>query len=136
MTGKNGSADATVNTTELNWSIVSISPVETPAKIQINATTGELSNDAILTDATFYSISVKATDCNGNGLDSAPRSVEFQIGSAAGNRVNAALCQGWQGSAFTGCGESLGVVFSGSRFTPLAVPTSSVSQYSTGTPFL
>jgi len=127
LTGKNGSADATVNTTELNWSIVSISPVETPAKIQINATTGELSNDAILTDATFYSISVKATDCNGNGLDSAPRSVEFQIGSAAGNRVNAALCQGWQGSAFTGCGESLGVVFSGSRFTPLAVPTSSVT---------
>ena len=127
LTGKNGSADATVNTTELNWSIVSISPVETPAKIQINATTGELSNDAILTDATFYSISVKATDCNGNGLDSIPRSVEFQIGSAAGNRVNAALCQGWQGSAFTGCGESLGVVFAGSRFTPLAVPTSSVT---------
>ena len=127
LAGKNGSADATVNTTELNWSIVSISPVENPAKIQINATTGELSNNAILTDATFYSISVKATDCNGNGLDSIPRSVEFQIGSAAGNRVNAALCQGWQGSAFTGCGESLGVVFAESRFTPLAVPTSSVT---------
>jgi len=127
LAGKNGSADATVNTTELNWSIVSISPVENPAKIQINATTGELSNDEVLTDATFYSISVKATDCNGNGLDSIPRSVEFQIGSAAGNRVNAALCQGWQGSAFTGCGESLGVIFAGSRFTPLAVPTSSVT---------
>ena len=127
LAGKNGSADATVNTTELNWSIVSISPVEDPAKIQINATTGELSNDAILTNTAFYSISVKATDCNGNGLDSIPRSVEFQIGSAASNRVNAALCQGWQGSAFTGCNESLGVVFAESRFTPLAVPTSSVT---------
>ena len=125
LTGKNGSADTTVNTTELNWSIVSISPVEDPAKIQINATTGELSNNAILTDATFYSISVKVTDCNGNGLDSITRSVEFQIGSAAGNRVNAALCQGWQGAAFTGCGESLGVVFADSKFTPLSVPSPS-----------
>ena len=127
LTGKNGSADATVNTTELNWSIVSVSPVADASKIEINATTGELSNDEVLTDATFYSISVKATDCNGNGLDSIPRSVEFQIGSAAGNRVNAALCQGWQGPAFTGCSESLGVVFAESRFTPLAVPTSSVT---------
>ena len=127
LAGKNGSADATVNTTELNWSIVSVSPVADASKIEINATTGELSNDEVLTDATFYSISVKATDCNGNGLDSIPRSVEFQIGSAAGNRVNAALCQGWQGSAFTGCSESLGVVFAESRFTPLAVPTSSVT---------
>jgi hypothetical protein len=121
LAGKNGSADATVNTTELNWSIVSVSPVADTSKIEINATTGELSNDEVLTDATFYSISVKATDCNGNGLDSIPRSVEFQIGSAAGNRVNAALCQGWQGLAFTGCSESLGVVFAESRFTPLAV---------------
>jgi len=132
LAGKNGSADATVNTTELNWSIVSISPVETPAKIQINATTGELSNDAILTDATSYDVVVKTTDADGNGLDSLSASVQFQIGSAAGNRINKALCQGWQGSAFTGCGESLGVVFAGYN-TPTSVPTSSVTVFNSGT---
>ena len=132
LAGKNGSADATVNTTELNWSIVSISPVETPAKIQINATTGELSNDAILTDATAYDVTVKTTDADGNGLDSSSASVQFQIGSAAGNRINKALCQGWQGSAFTGCGESLGVVFAGYS-TPTSVPTSSVTVFNSGT---
>jgi hypothetical protein len=132
LAGKNGSADATVNTTELNWSIVSISPVETPAKIQINATTGELSNDAILTDATAYDVTVKTTDADGNGLDSLSASVQFQIGSAAGNRVNKALCQGWQGSAFTGCNESLGVVFAGYS-TPTSVPTSSVTVFNSGT---
>ena len=127
LTGKNGSADATANTTELNWSIVSVSPVNMAGNFAINNSTGELTTTGVLDDATFYSISVKATDCNGNGLDSIPRSVEFQVGSAAGNSVNAALCQGWQGSSFTGCGESLGVVFAESRFTPLAVPTSSVT---------
>jgi hypothetical protein len=126
LTGKNGSADTSVNTTQLNWSIVSISPIEDPVKIQINATTGVLSNDAILSDATFYSVEVKATDVSGNGLDSLTSFVNFQIGSAASNRVNAALCQGWQGSNFTGCGESLGVIFGSSKFSDLAVPTSSV----------
>ena len=126
LTGKNGSADTSVNTTQLNWSIVSISPVEDPVKIQINATSGALSNDAILTDATFYSVVVKATDVSGNGLDSPPASVQFQIGSAASNRVNAALCQGWQGANFTGCGESLGVLF-GANNTPKAIPTTSVT---------
>ena len=131
LTGKNGSADTSVNTTQLNWSIVSISPIEDPVKIQINATTGVLSNDAVLSDATFYSIEVKATDVSGNGLDSPTSFVNFQIGAATSNRVNAALCQGWQGGSLTVCGESLGVLF-GENNRPLAIPTSSVTVFNSG----
>ena len=104
--GRNGSANTTDNTTELSWSIDSISPVESPAKIQINSTTGELSNNAVLTNATFYSVGVKATDANGNGLVSPVKLVQFQIGAATTNRVNKALCQGWKTTNFTGCEQS------------------------------
>ena len=131
LTGKNGSADTSVNTTQLNWSIVSVSPVADTSKIQINAATGELSNNAVLTDATFYSINVKATDVSGNGLDSSPASVQFQIGSATGNKVNRALCDGWIGTSLTGCTDSLGVIFDNNT-TPTSVPTSPVTVFNTG----
>ena len=131
FTGKNGSADSTgtpaVNTTQLNWSIVSVlaSPVLSPAQpnlFSINASTGVLSNSAIMPNDTNYTIGIKATDVSGNGLDSGNVFVNFQIGSAANQRVNFALCQGWQGGSFTGCTDSLGVLF-GSFSNPTTVPT-------------
>jgi len=131
LEGENGSADSTgtpaVNTTQLNWSIVSVlaSPVLSPAQpnlFSIVSGTGVLSNDAIMPSNTNYTIGIKATDVSGNGLDSGNVFVNFQIGSAANQRVNFALCQGWQGGSFTGCTDSLGVLF-GSFSNPTTVPT-------------
>ena len=132
LTGTNGSANAAVNTTELNWSIVSVSPTNMASKFAIGSTNGELTTVGVLDDNLPYNIIVKATDVSGSGLDSPTASVQFQVGSAVTNRVNIALCQGWQGSSFTGCGESLGVIFDNSQFTNLAVPTSSVTVFNSG----
>ena len=131
LTGKNGSADTSVNTTQLNWSIVSVSPVGETSNFAITSGSNVLKKVATLTDATFYSIEVKATDVSGNGLDSPTSFVNFQIGSAASNRVNAALCQGWQGGSLTVCNESLGVLF-GENSSPTAIPTSSVTVFNSG----
>ena len=137
LTGTNGSANITntppvVNTTELNWSIVSVSPTNMASNFAIGSTNGELTTVGVLDDNLPYNIIVKATDVNGSGLDSPTASVQFQVGSASTNRVNIALCQGWQTSSFTGCGESLGVIFDNSQFTNLAVPTSSVTVFNSG----
>ena len=131
LTGKNGSADASVNTTQLNWSIVSVDPFADANRFEITSGTNVLKKIATLTDATFYSVKVKATDVSGNGLDSPTSFVNFQIGSAAGNRVNAALCQGWKGGSLTVCNESLGVIF-GINSSPTAIPTSSVTVFNSG----
>ena len=123
LTGKNGSANAAVNTTELDWYIDSVVPSGEASKFSI--ANGVLENTQALTAGTFYSINIKVTDLSGSGLDSTPVSIQFQIGTAAGNRVNRALCEGWQGPSLTGCGASLGVLF-GAGQTPTSVPTSSV----------
>ena len=123
LTAKNGSANAAVNTTELDWYIDSVSPASEGSKFSI--ANGVLENTQVLSNNIFYSISIKATDLSGNGLDSPPASVQFQTGTAVSNRVNIALCEGWLGGSLTGCGASLGVLF-GAAQTPTSVPTSSV----------
>ena len=105
----NGSANTSVNTQELAWSL---DPSRTDFSIDEN--TGDLTSAEELIDDTLYNVIVKVTDLNGNGSPnelSDTATVTFQVGEP---RVNRALCEGSGGAAFTPvttCGENLQVQF-------------------------
>ena len=105
----NGSANTSVNTQELIWSL---DPSRTDFSIDEN--TGDLTSAEELIDDTLYNVIVKVTDLNGNGSPnelSDTATVTFQVGEP---RVNRALCEGSGGAAFTPvttCGENLQVQF-------------------------
>lgn len=108
LSAVNGSADTTgtpaVNTTELVWSFSG-----TETDFAIGSSTGILTSINPLTTNTTYNVGVIVTDVNGNGLSSAISTVTFTVGA---QRVNKALCEGWQGGPpFTDCGEALQVQF-------------------------
>ena len=94
LTGKNGSADTAVNTTELNWEIDSVSPSGEASKFSIGSSTGVLTNGQGLTDNTSYSVGVKVTDANGNGLTSSIVYVNFTIGTNTTGAVPLNICSG------------------------------------------
>ena len=103
LTAVNGSADTSVNTEELTWSL---DPDRTD--FIINENTGVLTSAEELIDDTNYSVIVKVADLNGSGL-SDTATVTFQVGNP---RVNKALCEGWQSSGLnTRCGDALRVQF-------------------------
>ena len=109
LTAVNGSANTSVNTQELVWSL---DPSRTDFSIDEN--TGVLTSSEELIDDTLYNVVVKVTDLNANGSlnelsDTA--TVTFQVGNP---RVNRALCEGSGGAGFTPvttCGENLQVQF-------------------------
>ena len=94
LTGKNGSADAAVNTTELNWEIDSVSPSGEISKFSIGSSTGVLTNGQGLLDNTSYSIGVKVTDANGSGLTSSIAYINFTIGTSTTGAVPLNICSG------------------------------------------
>ena len=102
LTAVNGSADTSVNTEELTWSL---DPDRTD--FIINENTGVLTSAEELIDDTNYSVIVKVADLNGDGL-SDTATVTFQVGNP---RVNKALCEGWQSGLNTRCGDALRVQF-------------------------
>jgi len=109
LSAVNGSAKTSVNTQELVWSIDSVSPASDASFFQINSSTGVLTSINNLTVNTTYNIDVIVTDVNGNGLSSSISTITFTVGA---QRVNLALCEGWQGGPpNTDCGEALQVQF-------------------------
>ena len=98
----NGSANTSVNTQELVWSLY---PERTD--FSINENTGVLTSTEELIDDTLYNVAVKVTDLNGGGL-SDTTTVTFQVGNP---RVNKALCEGWQSGLTTRCESALRVQF-------------------------
>ena len=85
-------------------------------QFEINSSTGVLTvkSSYNLVDSQSYDVGVLATDVNGNGLSGECR-VTFTAGT---QRVNRALCLGWQGSLpSTGCGDALQVQFLDSSTT-------------------
>jgi hypothetical protein len=98
----NGSANTSVNTQELVWSL---DPSRTD--FEINPNTGVLTSTEELIDDTLYNVTVKVTDLNGGGL-SDTATVTFQVGNP---RVNKALCEGWQSGLTTKCESALRVQF-------------------------
>ena len=94
LTGKNGSADTNVNTTELNWEIDSVSPSGEINKFSIGSSTGVLTNGQALLDDTSYSIGVKVTDANGSGLTSSIAYINFTIGTSTTGAVPLNICSG------------------------------------------
>jgi hypothetical protein len=85
-------------------------------QFEINSSTGVLTvkSSYNLVDSQSYDVAVLATDVNGNGLSGECR-VTFTAGT---QRVNRALCLGWQGSLpSTGCGDALQVQFLDSSTT-------------------
>ena len=95
LSAVNGSAKTSVNTDELVWSIDSVSPASDASFFQINSSTGVLTSINNLTVNTTYNINVIVTDVNGNGLSSSISTITFTVGA---QRVNLALCEGWQGA--------------------------------------
>ena len=112
FTAVNGSADATKNTEQLVWSL-------DPSASNYNNLNAwfEFANPSVgaltvkssysLVSNYTYTIPVLATDVNGNGL-SGGCTVTFTV---VGPRVNRALCEGWQTSVVTNCGDALQVQF-------------------------
>jgi hypothetical protein len=101
----NGSANTSVNTQELVWSL---DPSRTD--FEINPNTGVLTSTEELINNTLYNVIVKVTDLNGSGL-SDTATVTFQVGNP---RVNKVLCEGINPLSFTPvttCGENLQVQF-------------------------
>ena len=108
LTGKNGSADPAVNTTELNWEIDSVSPSIEASNFSIGSSTGVLTNGQALTDNTSYSIGVKVTDANGNGLTSSIAYINFTIGTNTTGAVPLNICSGRNLSASVpGCSQNI-----------------------------
>ena len=104
LSAVNGSANALVNTQELVWSL---SPAQ--AGFAINSSTGVLTSTSNLITNTTYSVGVIVTDVNGIGLSSSISTITFTVGA---QRINKALCEGWQGSTpLTNCGRALQVQF-------------------------
>jgi len=102
LTAVNGSANTSVNTEELKWSL---DPIRTD--FSINEDTGDLTSTEELIDNTLYNVGIKVTDLNGNGL-SDTATLTFQVGNP---RVNKALCEGWQAGLTTRCESALRVQF-------------------------
>jgi hypothetical protein len=102
LTAVNGSANTSVNTEELKWSL---DPIRTD--FSINENTGDLTSTEELIDNTLYNVGIKVTDLNGNGL-SDTATLTFQVGNP---RVNKALCEGWQAGLTTRCESALRVQF-------------------------
>ena len=107
FTGKNGSADAAVNTTELNWSIESVSPSNESSSFNIGLTTGVLQNSVALTDGVSYSIGIKVMDANGSGLSSIIRYVNFTIGTNTTGAVPFNICAGRQTASVPACNQNI-----------------------------
>ena len=107
FTGKNGSADAAVNTTELNWSIESVSPSIQAGKFNIGLTTGVLQNSVALDDGVSYSIGIKVMDANGSGLSSIIRYVNFTIGTNTTGAVPFNICAGRQTASVPACNQNI-----------------------------
>ena len=136
FTGKNGSADVSVETQELFWSLdpnqANFTTIS--SQFEINSATGVLSRKSAYSfiDNTTYSVAVIVTDVNGSGLSSSPCTITFTVGA---QHVNAALCQGWQTGLTTNCGDSLQVQFldsstvSGNSSTTVAQPGGSTITY-------
>ena len=112
FTAVNGSADITKDTEQLVWSL-------DPSASNINnlnawfefvdSSVGALTvkSSYSLVPNQAYTVPVLATDANGNGL-SGVCVVSFTV---IGPRVNRALCEGWQTSVVTNCGDALHVQF-------------------------
>ena len=136
FTGKNGSADTSVETQQLYWSLdpnqANFATIST--QFEINSSTGVLSRKSTYSfvNNTTYSVDVIVTDVNGNGLSSSPCTSTFTVGA---QHVNAALCQGWQTGLSTNCGDSLQVQFldsstiSGNSSTTVVQPGGSTVTY-------
>ena len=111
----NGSADATLNTDQLVWSLdpaaTNFSTVNTQFEF-LNSSIGALTVKTAYTlvDAQPYTVSVLATDVNGVGPGelSGGCDVTFTPGT---QHVNLALCEGYQGGVVTNCNEALQVQF-------------------------
>ena len=103
LSAVNGSADATVNTQELVWSLE-------PERLDfsIDSSTGVITSTNNLAINTDYNIDVVVQDLNGSGLTSAVSTVSFTTGA---QRINKALCEGWQTGFTTECNQSMQLQF-------------------------
>ena len=103
LSAVNGSADATVNTQELVWSLE-------PERLDfsIDSSTGVITSTNNLAINTDYNINVVVQDLNGSGLTSAVSTVSFTTGA---QRINKALCEGWQTGFTTECSQSMQLQF-------------------------
>jgi len=125
FTAVNGSADASVNTSQIVWSLdPSQSNYSTlNSQFEINSSTGELKPKApyAVVNNTTYTIVVLATDVNGAGL-SGSCSISFTVGE---QRVPQTICAGRQGSLTAGCGESYEAYFGASGVVTSSGPYNS-----------
>ena len=96
LTGKNGSANTSVNTDELVWSL---NPAQTP--FSINSSTGVITNSTVLINNTSYSIGTQVSDVNGTsaGLSSPIEDVTFTVGNAINDAVPYNICAGNTGNS-------------------------------------
>ena len=103
LSAVNGSADTDVNTQELVWALQ-------PERLDfaIDSSTGVITSTSNLIINTDYNIDVVVQDLNGSGLTSAVSTVSFTTGA---QRINKALCEGWQDPFPTECSEPLQVQF-------------------------
>ena len=136
FTGKNGSADTSVETQQLYWSLdpnqANFATIS--SQFEINSSTGVLSRKSTYSfvNNNTYNVDVIVTDVNGNGLSSSPCTSTFTVGA---QHINAALCQGWQSGITTSCNASLQVQFldssnaSGNSSTTVSQPGGSTVTY-------
>jgi hypothetical protein len=103
LSAVNGSADTNVNTQELVWEL-------DPERLDfsIDSSTGVITSTNNLAINTDYNIDVIVKDLNGSGLTSAVSTVSFTTGA---QRINKALCEGFQAGFNTFCGESMQMQF-------------------------
>ena len=127
FTAVNGSADITKDTEQLVWSIGSGNPNNTNWFEFVDSSVGALTvkSSYSLVPNQAYIVPVLATDANGNGL-SGVCVVNFTV---IGPRVNRALCEGWQTSVVTNCGNALHVQFLESATTEIFGGVTVNSEY-------